>query len=200
MPSSTSHPWAGLDYLYQGVLAQSVTAKVPLIHIKQFTDALAAIAPVPNPLSVPALCELLGLSPPGKMVVDRLRKLHSVLSVSVPATIRILHSSFRDFLTDRNRCTNDTFYINPQLHHGHLAQRCLLCMCNCLRRDICRLGCGPCMNTDVADLYGPLVKFILEHLQYACRFWAAHLSRASPNDTELYDETEKFLSGHFFTG
>jgi hypothetical protein len=66
-----------------------------------------------------------------------------------------------------------------------------------LQRDICQVGYGPIMNADILDLDSRLAEFVHEDLCYACCFWTEHLSRLSPEETELQGLVQQFVSQHF---
>ncbi|GBE82720.1 hypothetical protein SCP_0411050 [Sparassis crispa] len=103
--------------------------------------------------------------------------------------IRPLHASFPQFLVDKQRCKDTSFYIDPVSHHGHLASACLTILIakGVLRRNICRLSVPSTFKDSIGDLHERVKAHIPLHVQYACVHWATHLSSAdhSPGLHEL---------------
>ena len=201
--SSAASSWTALDGLYARILEQAVAAKASVSRLDQILEVLGAIVTVRDPLSAPTLGILLGLQsssriPPGEIVRDRLRKLHSVVVVPIPqdGLLRIIHPSFVDFITDRSRCPSDRFYVDKEQHHTHLAKQCLICMQQYLKRDICEVGLKPRINRDIPDLGERLTKYVPDSLRYACRFWAEHLKRSNSENEELHSLFSAVISAH----
>ncbi|KXN87593.1 Vegetative incompatibility protein HET-E-1 [Leucoagaricus sp. SymC.cos] len=90
------------------------------------------------------------------------------------ATIRPLHSSFSDFLTDRGR--SEEFFIDVPSIHNNLAMACLGVMKDELRFDMCQFPSSYLLNSEVHDLKERVEKSILPALGYSSRFWTRHLS------------------------
>jgi hypothetical protein len=128
-----------------------------------------------EPLSISALKKLCSEQKSDSMVALIIRPLGSLLSgvtqESVP--IRLLHTSFRDFLTNRDR--SGPFYIDVSLHHHSLALMSLQVMMEELRFNICQLETSHQLNNEFSDLTERIKKAISSHLSYSCRFWADHL-------------------------
>lgn len=199
IPSDIGSLWTALDALYLQVLRQSVPASASFSRLEELRVVLGTILLAVDPLSLLDLTNLLNVRPvalssDGKAVRDILRKLHSVLVIPATdsQTLRIIHPSFVDFVTDPTRCTDDRFYLNPKAHHIYLTKRCLIRMQECLRRDICHVGTVPMMNEDISDLHQRLAHYVPKDLQYACRFWAEHLYRSAIDD-ELYFLVREFI-------
>jgi NACHT domain len=110
-----------------------------------------------------------------------------------------LHTSFRDFLT--NKDMSGDFYIGVRDAHHQLAHSCLnvlLDPLHGLKFNICKLETSYLANDDVEYLNTRIDQHIPPALLYACRFWADHLKHTDfKMDLFRKVETlfkEKFLS------
>lgn len=194
--NSSPSPWRTLDYLYMQVLRQAAPENVAKPWLTSLRHALGAIIVAADPLSPEALSKLLdfdrefNVASPGKSVRDILRKLRSVMIIprNDSGPLRIIHPSFKDFLTTPSRCTDERLCVNLAEWHLKMAKRCLIRMHESLRRDICRLGVKPIMNDEIPEIC--ITEYIPEDLQYSCRFWAEHIHRSSVD--ELYNLIYKF--------
>lgn len=63
-----------------------------------------------------------------------------------------------------------------------------------LRRDICKLGNAPIMNSVIEQHH--ITGGIPADLRYACQFWAEHLQRFHGNRNEPLKLVEEFLFEH----
>ena len=169
-----------LDATYLPVLEQLF---VDLTHserrdlISDFQNIIGTIVLLFEPLSIPALSQLVGIS---RDVVDNLLDFfHSVLSVPSNSTtpIRLLHLSFRDFLVDPEKANDPEkypFWVDERQTHERLAVRCLelLSTGDRLKRDVCRLRLPGTRRSEIDQ------KIIYTNLppdvQYACRYWVYH--------------------------
>jgi hypothetical protein len=113
-------------------------------------------------------------------VTGLLRRLGSLLSNvnssdnSLP--IIPLHTSFRDFLTDKDK--SGDFYVGVRDFHHQLVYSCLnllLDPLDGLKFNICKLETSYLANDDVEDLNTRVNQHIPPALLYACRFWDDHL-------------------------
>jgi hypothetical protein len=107
--------------------------------------------------------------------------------------VRAFHLSFHDYLTDKSRCVNGTFFIDTPLRHGQIARLCLERMICLLKRDICNIGDYTKMNHEVEDLDHKKAAFLPGDLLYACRYWALHVRESSTSEP-LIQLVEKFVS------
>src|SRR6201996_2376334 len=112
-------------------------------------------------------------------VVILLRQLGSLLS-NVNASdedlpIIPLHTSFRDYLTNKEK--SGDFWVNLRDVHRQMAHSCLGLLLNGLKFNICHLETSYLANKDVSDLKSRVDDFIPPALLYACRFWDNHLER-----------------------
>jgi hypothetical protein len=175
---STAHEGReGIDPLYTQVLEYAFSGVKETGVFGYLRRILGAVVLAFNPLSRAQIAKILGFSP--SLITTILRHLHSVLLVPSEDSreIRVFHKSFPDFLQDCDRCSDPRFFVDPAVHHGHLALNCLD-----LLKGLTRNPCGlPAyvMNRDVVDLPGLLEKSVGGGLRYACGYWAAHV-RSSP--------------------
>jgi hypothetical protein len=87
-----------------------------------------------------------------------------------------LHTSFRDFLTNKDK--SGDFYVDVRDAHHQLAHSCLnllLDPLDGLKFNICKLETSYLANDDVEDLNTRVGEHIPPALLYACRFWDDHL-------------------------
>jgi hypothetical protein len=113
-------------------------------------------------------------------VTGLLRRLGSLLSNVNSSDDNLpiipLHTSFRDFLTNKDK--SGDFYVGTRDPHDQLADSCLNLLVNPLdgvKFNICQLQTSYLANDDVEDLNTRVDKHISPALLYACRFWDYHL-------------------------
>ncbi|KAH7187724.1 hypothetical protein DER44DRAFT_125899 [Fusarium oxysporum] len=158
--------------------------------IKDFKMIIGSIIILANPLSVWALSQLLEVDPDA--VDNRLDTLHSVLSIppTRKAPVRLLHLSFRDYLT-----TNESeFRVDERHTHQTLTKHCLRVMRGGLRENICSLSFPGTRRSTIDN--SELEEHIPPQLQYACMHWAYHQMEGDPklkNSNEVHD----FLKTYF---
>jgi hypothetical protein len=197
-PGSDSSPWVDLDSLYLQVIKQAFTQKAKPEGFSIFRTVIGAVITIHDPLTATALCSLLGLdSAPddlGHTVKLTVRRLQAVLVIPPDKPLEIIHPSFIDFLTNKHRCADENFFINTTLQHHSLAIRCLHVMNGALKPNIC--GLDPWIPVfKLEDLRHRISTGIPQALQYACRFWALHLSHVGPS-AELYQLLETIYLKH----
>jgi DNA polymerase III delta prime subunit len=167
-----------LDSLYEEVLKQYCkTNEAQALFRTIMGQLLAAI----EPLSINSLIALRRHSPiydpeDSVVIIEILGHLGSLLSnvTSSDHTRPIipLHTSFRDFLTNK---TSNVFYVDLGHAHQELAHSCLGLMLNDLKFNICELESSYLANCDVPDLDSRIAKYVPPALSYACVCWANHL-------------------------
>lgn len=197
-----------LDNLYLDILQRVCTN----ISDDIFKYVVGSILLVKTPLTQPALDSLLGL---GSHTIDHplilsggtkikctssgliIRRLRSILqSCLCHDSIRILHPSLFDFLTNSHRCTNLQFFIDTPSQNMHLAFRCFAVMDSLLKRDICGINDPTKLNYEVTDLDHRLEGNVPEHLIYACLYWVQHLTDLPDDSSGLYNKVRAFLFLH----
>ncbi|KZP18923.1 WD40 repeat-like protein [Athelia psychrophila] len=162
-------PFAGMDRLYLEILSS-------IKNNPEKQSIMRTIVILLDPLTINALGTLLAKSPGETRW--QLRELQSVIAVpdDEHEPVRILHASFRDFLLDPLRSSN--YCIDRAVSNGDIARLCLKLMAKDLRRDPCGIQDPTKMNRDVKDLAARCSKSLSGATQYACQYWASHLSRS----------------------
>jgi hypothetical protein len=161
--------------------------------LSEFHQVIGTIVILDSPLSVNALSKLLEL--PEDLVYRRINPLYSVIRVpdSKAEPVRLFHLSFRDFLLDKKIRKRTPFGVNATEMHYRLAKQCLL-ICQSLQKNICGL---PSDGTERTDIDAQAVDSNLpQELQYACRYWAYHLSKCANSENMKYSAL-LFLQRHF---
>ena len=181
-----------LDQLYRGILMQTFDTE-NVTSMDRFRFIMGRVLAAKEPLSILALKELCYDKDSIELVGLIIRPMGSLLSgtaeESVP--VRPLHTSLRDFLTDRDRSGPFFIDISPH-HHASFVLACLRVMRAGLCFNICKLETSHLRNSDVSDLKTRVEMAISPHLSYSCRFWADHL-RATTFVLEIADEIRDFL-------
>jgi NACHT domain len=190
-------PTKDLDKMYSQILQLSFKAinspkdRQQLASI--FRQVVGTIVILFNPLSASSIARLLDID--GKIIQMRLRHLHSVLEVSDSQThtIKLLHPSFRDFLLDKERCTDQQLWVDEKKAHAALADACIQLMSDKLRRDICDLHLPGALAREAQS--DRIEQHLPAELQYACHYWVQHLQRS---ETQLFDngQVHVFLRKH----
>ena len=203
LPQDTSHEGtSGIDLLYTQVLKQAFCDVNSQDHefYSHLKSVVGAVLLVFNPLSVRTLSNLLRNCYTPSRMSNALRPLHSLLLVpeSMEDPVQIFHKSFPDFLTDPQRCTDEQFFVDPSVHHMELLLSCLNLMKRGLKKNICHLD-DHVILSKVEDLSVHLKVHIGDALEYACHFWANHLSRIpsnSPDTKEVQKAMDEFSTTH----
>lgn len=186
-----------LDMTYSPALKQQLTDKSRLERqeiIEEFRLIVGAIVSLASPLSTRALALMLDV--PVDTVAERLRKLHSVLSV--PSThdspVRLLHLSFRDYIIDLENKETNEFWVDEELAHRNLAKQCLRIMRGGLSENICSLRIPGTRRSTINPQQ--IDACLSSELQYACLYWVHHRAAvdARPDDTK---KVHDFLTKHF---
>jgi len=131
-------------------------------------------------------------------VVKLLRRLGSLFSNVTSSNENLpivpLHTSFRDFLTNKEK--SGDFCVGLRDAHRQLAHSCLGLLLNDLKFNICNLESSYLANNDVKDLNARLDKSIPPALLYACRFWDDHLGHTDFK-TDLFGKLQTFFKEKF---
>ena len=156
-------------------------------------EILGSIVILSSPLSADTLATLLYM--PRQDVDQTLKDLHSILDIPDDQTrpLRLHHPSFRDFLLDKNRCSDLHFWVDERQAHQTLADKCIRLMSNCLNRDVCRQEAPGTLVTDVES--SRIEQCLPPEVKYACLYWIQHLKKS---DIELHDngQVHHFLQVH----
>lgn len=185
-----------LDATYLPVLDQMVAGLSKREEdetLQEFRTIVGSIIVLFDPLSTSALAGILGI--PQTTVDGRLDLLHSVLSVSSPnVPVKLFHLSFRDFLLDPEKRGRTRFWIDEKLTHRQLAKWCLDILSKSLRKDICEVR----WPGTLLESIDPQVinKKLPPAVQYACLYWAHHLSQAG-DPIKDGNQVHNFFKLHF---
>ncbi len=105
-----------------------------------------------------------------------------------------LHTSFRDFITNKDK--SGDFYVHVRDGHRQLALSCLDLLLNSLKFNICDLETSYLANIDIEDLNSRVGQHIPPTLLYACRFWVDHLKHTDFK-ADLFEKVEKLFKEKF---
>jgi len=108
-----------------------------------------------------------------------------------------LHTSFRDFLTNKDK--SGDFYVGIRNAHHQLADSCLnllLDPLDGLKFNIYKLETSYLANDDVEDLNNRVGQHIPPALLYSCRFWDDHLKHTD-FETDLFRRVETLFKEKF---
>ena len=165
-----------MDKLYMTILATCNWND--MAFVQGYYLLMGAIMAAKTPLSTSALQSLHR----SNFTLPVIRVLQPVASLLTGLTegaepVRILHLSFRDFLTFRAQSLPDCrrFFLCEKEHSQRLAYRCLVILNQDLKPDIPGLGylTGP---DDYSNGTPEIIdSHISEELWYACSFWMDHL-------------------------
>ena len=166
----------GVDLLFNQILRQAFQDVREVAVYSNLRNVIGAVILVFRPLSRGALENLLGIS--SSLTTVTMRHLHSLFNVppDMDGPIRVLQRSFIDFLTDRMRCNDERFFIDPSTHHENILFSCLKMMRKHLKRNICDLDDHTVLR-EVEGLSTRRETSIGSSLEYACQFWTKHLAR-----------------------
>jgi len=191
-----------LDSIYTTVLEYAVLrGREPDMQkklLQQFRTVVGSIVVLSDSLTAGVLAKLLGTQQ--RMVERIVESLSSVLiySESPEVPIRLLHLSFRDYLSDERRCQNLQFRIVADDAHGQLTVNCLKVMSTHLKEDMCSLRHPGTLRSEVD--HGSVLRCLPHEVRYACRYWVDHLQRSKTKlrDGEpMHDQVHTFLKKHF---
>ena len=157
---------------------------------------VGSIVVLADPISMNSLANLLDI--PREVIYRKLDTLHSVINVPTnpDLPIRLLHSSFRDFLLDANRRGKNLYCVDEREAHRKVAFHCLnlLTKTDRLRQDICALGKPGKLRSEIDC--NMISKHLPMEVQYACRRWVQHLGQSEYRIFD-HDEVHNFLDQRF---
>jgi len=124
---------------------------------------LGVIVLVKDPVSPDILDTLLSVD--SYLIISKLRSLLHIQNPTDP--VRVVHTTFIDFLTDNQRCFDNRWFINQAYHEQNLVEYCI-----------------HTMNTALPNHFGHHAVVALqtgtkldEGVVYACRFWIVHVCK-----------------------
>lgn len=194
----------GIDLLYTNVLKQAFRdahSQDDKLY-SRFKSVVGMVVLTFHPLSINVLSDLLKNSDTSTISIS-LQPLHSVIHVpeNITDPVHIYHKSFPDFITDKNRCIDNQFFIDPLIGHKEILLACLDVMKRKLKRNICHLD-DYAVLSEVEDLPSRRTTYIGDTLEYACHFWTNHLAKISNISNgveEIYKAVDEFFNNNFLS-
>ncbi|KAF9512012.1 hypothetical protein BS47DRAFT_1114305 [Hydnum rufescens UP504] len=186
-------PYSQLDNLYMEVLRNSLSPSNRREILKRFQIVVGSIALLREPLPLHSLANFVEY---GRHIVEgSLLHLHSVIvpPSDIREAPRIYHPSFLEFITDPSRCSMPEFVIvavpEQELRH---AIRCFELMAKHLKRDVAGISDPSLLNRDVEGFKKKVRAALSSEVQYACRYWASHLSHVEVGEARIMEALEAF--------
>ncbi|KAK6338420.1 hypothetical protein TWF730_002482 [Orbilia blumenaviensis] len=210
----TEEPESEINVIYMRILEQLLiglpdTEENPRLDTKKsriintFQGIVGPIINLATPLSADSLAHLLNIEVDD--VAYGLASLNSVLSVPLDTTkpIRLLHLSFRDFLTSpylqNRKGGGNLFWINEIQNHKDIATACLRRLSDPktlhhLEQNICKLTSPGKLRTGISK--EAIEENLPPDVRYACCYWVYHLKQAETRISDG-DQVHHFLRAHF---
>src|SRR5260221_3491921 len=112
-------------------------------------------------------------------IVRALNRIQSIVPIPTDPSrpIQIYHPSFPDFVTSQERCPDSRFHVDTSTHERQLALQCLDILNHRLSEKVETL-LKPMQKADAVSR-DTVLRTIPQEVQYACRFWAAHVAFSS---------------------
>ena len=199
-PTEDHHRPDPLDELYEEVLKGYFRHQGAQ---RLFRSVMGQLIAAFEPLSIRSLIALrqrasIGDNSDPESVGRMLRRLSSLLSNVDSSAQNLpivpLHTSFRDFVTNKEK--SGDFYVDLSHFHRRSAYSCLDLVLHDLKFNICNLESSYLANSDVQDLKSRIAEHIPPALLYACRYWDDHLKHLD-FDTGLFDKLRAFFDKNF---
>lgn len=193
-----------LDELYRDILLRIFPSSLTLnrrdesIYLQAFRQLLGHVLAVGEPLSANSLFQLLHFSEHEKRIaMTMLRRLGALLTGvhDMNTPIRLLHSSFRDFLCDPS--ASEAYYIDPDALHPIFVLNCFKTLNRELHFNLCGLESSYALNEHVGDLQARLEANVSAPLSYAAQHWGSHLAATSLMSDHFLDSVTFFLRNSF---
>lgn len=179
----------GLDHLYHQILSKAFDRlKLNPKRREILSWVLGTLTVAPYPVSLDVISFLYSEHDifskvdqgqiPQLLRQDLLSSLNSLLLI--PASpiepIRLMHTSIRDLLVDRQRCGLLPYFIDPTENHHRLAILCLRHLNKLLKTNFFNLSDNSMPSNDVQDFAKGQVT---DGLRFCCLAWPIHLVEAS---------------------
>jgi hypothetical protein len=175
-PGQSGQRYGRLDELYSYILKEASGPSTPPNSVDaDLRSILIALVLAQQPLTAHGLAVMAGVEQ--DTCHECLRRISALLDYQHDSdeSVRLMHLSFPDFLSDPRRCSALPGYaVDAASDHLHIVERYLELMNMSLRYDICRIRDTSLLNTEVVDLEERLFEHVSESLRYACRFWVTH--------------------------
>ena len=189
LKSSVQRRLGALDALYRTVLVRDL---VKAWDFELIRSILGCIVVAKVPLSLQSICSFLDIA--YEKALWATGRIASVLRIDSASTIRVIHQSFLDFLTDSER--SDDFFIEVDHHNSLLSRRCLEIINAKLHANMCKLTDMSKLNDEISDLASRLHEYVAEDVLYSCQHWAEHIGQVSNQDPQILSVLRKFCNEH----
>ncbi|KAI0037546.1 WD40 repeat-like protein, partial [Auriscalpium vulgare] len=175
-----------LDDIYLYVLSTLVASPNTSQKISKMNACKAILGQVLaafQPLSADSVKEMYRMSQSSVWIEDfdwALNNLGALLTgvIDYSEPIQIIHTSFRDFLT--NRSHSEEFYIeNISHHHDLLARGAIHTLTKLLKFNMCNVPSSYYANSDVLELKERVHFYFSAWSRYAIQYWGHHFSKSS---------------------
>ena len=110
----------------------------------------------------------------------------SLRSSTLVEAARVLHSSFVDFITNKEWCTDSDFLVDVRFREIFLARNCLEPITNSLRQNLAGI------EDKTADFEGRVKEVIPSQLQYARLHWTLHMIATEHEDEMCLSSLHEF--------
>jgi len=187
-----------LDRMYKFTLTSIFPENQPQrkARLDRFRSVMAQVLGTLEPLPLTSLRSMKSHfinKPKAEIVSAIVKPMGALLSgtTDLSAVVRLLHASFRDFLTDQER--SGEFFVDTSHIDDDLTFASLGVMEDGLRFDICQLPSSYLRNSEISDLDERVKESISPELSYCCRFWGHHLRKA-PFNSNLADAIRAFFN------
>ncbi|RPA81469.1 hypothetical protein BJ508DRAFT_112407 [Ascobolus immersus RN42] len=178
-----------------GPKKRGATGKYKEVLVEEYTGVIAPLVVLFQPITLFTFGKLLAKSEglidvTTQTIKAKLLRLRSVFYVPeddelASKPVRILHTSFRDFILDKENGSK-RFYIAEDKAHGKIGTDCLNVMSRLLKKDICGLKDIGMLREQMDKDGFDAKEFIPAELEYACRYWVQHFSKIKGDDYEVY--------------
>jgi hypothetical protein len=189
-------PEEHLNMLYITVLRDSIrryAQKDEKMVCEMLKILLGSVVIMSSTLSIASLSTLVSI--PKQRADMAMKDLHAILNIpkDQARSLRLHHPSFRDFLLDQERCTDQRFCIDEQQAHQTLASHCIQRLSDFLKDDICQVVIPGTLITEVNQ--SQIQKCLPPEVRYACQYWIQHIQKSG---LQLQDDDfiHRFLKTH----
>ncbi|CAG8926838.1 unnamed protein product [Penicillium salamii] len=151
---------------------------------------------------LPVLDRILRRQTPGSQRDDLIREFHQVVGsivmletpLSIASLSKLLDIPQRQIQLRLNSLHSTPLWVEKSAAHHRLATRCLLILSQQLQRNICKLPNEGFHRQDISPQ--TLDDYISPEMQYACRYWAFHLTQCMESQN-LMDHALSFFEKSF---
>ncbi|KAJ6564297.1 hypothetical protein B0H19DRAFT_1026095, partial [Mycena capillaripes] len=175
-----------LHDLYLRIMNYAIPSAVPgdrraQGYYNRAMKILSTILHLLKPLDCQSLADLLELDE--KVLLGTLLPLSAVIHVSDTSgvAIRIIHLSFREFMTSYVQVTRPEILCGTDNQQQALVSALMKVLDRQLKFNICDLPTSYLRNIDMPDFQWRLDSYLPLHLQYAAEFWVDHLVETAYN-------------------